>query len=79
MNRASQLRDALARCQDRARRAQSAFDAFLNNFDSSNAAQLSRRQQLSNALERAERDCEWAKEQLERALDRERVELGTGI
>jgi hypothetical protein len=79
MSRAIELRAMLARCEARVRHAQSAFDAFLNNFDSSNAAQLSRRQQLSNALERAERDCEWAKEQLERALDRERVELGTGL
>jgi hypothetical protein len=79
VSRAAQFRDALARCQERARRAQNALDVFLTNFDPNNAAQLARRQQLSNALERAERDCEWAKEQLERALDRERVELGTGI
>jgi hypothetical protein len=72
MSRAIELRAMLARCEDRARHAQSAFDAFLTNFDPSNSAQLARRQQLSNAVERAERDCEWAKEQLERALDRER-------
>jgi hypothetical protein len=73
--RTGELRATLDRAKDRALKCEREFDRF-SSGDLSTDAQRQHRQ-LKADWDRAQRDCEWAKEQLERTLDRERMEIGT--
>ena len=80
MSRADALRATVSRCRDRASHAEQAFNRFCNSGADLNQQEARyRHRALKTDWEQAQRDCEWAKEQLERALDLERVFNGMAL
>jgi hypothetical protein len=70
MRRADELRACLARCEQRARVCQREFSKLCRLADLSQPEQQRQHMRLKAELERALRDCEWAREQLGRAWGR---------
>lgn len=77
MSRVVELRATLARCEARARQAERALHTFAGAADLTQPAAIRRHSQLRSAWLRALRDVTWVREALERALDLDRIRVGT--